>query len=228
MIENKEELVIIGAGEFAEIAYEYFSFESPYKVVAFSVEREVFTKERLRGLPIVPFEELEAMYPPSKYKVFVAVTYTQLNRIRTRLYHEVTREKGFIAISYRSPKSFIWNNVKIGDNCFIFENNVIQYNAQIGSNVILWSGNHVGHRAKIADNCYIGGHVAISGFCEIGENCFLGTNSSISDHVKIAKDCIIGAGAVVLRDTEEGKVYVGNPARRLAKSSFATFKVSGT
>ena len=68
-------------------------------------------------------------------------------------------------------------------------------------------------------------HVVVSGFCEVGENCFLGVNSCVADRVKIARDCIIGAGAVVIKDTEEGKVYVGNPARPLTKSSFETFDV---
>ncbi len=31
-------LIIVGAGEFAEIAYEYFSYDSEYDVVAFAVE----------------------------------------------------------------------------------------------------------------------------------------------------------------------------------------------
>ena len=83
----------------------------------------------------------------------------------------------------------------------------------------------MGHRSKIRDNCYISSHVVISGFCEIGESCFLGVNCCIADRVKIARDCIIGAGAVVINDTDPGKVYVGNPARPLEKTSFVAFNV---
>ena len=38
-------LVIVGAGEFAEITYEYFTFDSEYEVVAFAVEKEYKKKE---------------------------------------------------------------------------------------------------------------------------------------------------------------------------------------
>jgi sugar O-acyltransferase (sialic acid O-acetyltransferase NeuD family) len=224
-MKTKEKLIIVGAGEFAQIAYEYFTYDSPYEVAAFSVEESFIKEKELFGLPVIPFEELENLYDPSKYKVFVAVTYTQLNRVRTRLYQEA-KQKGFSAISYVSSKAFVWRNVKIGENCFIFENNVIQYHTQIGNNVIIWSGNHIGHRTQIRDNCYIASHAVISGYCEIGENCFLGVNCSLNDRIKIAKDCIIGNGAVVIKDTEEGKVYVGNPARPTDKSSFAAFKVN--
>jgi acetyltransferase-like isoleucine patch superfamily enzyme len=33
--------------------------------------------------------------------------------------------------------------------------------------------------------------------------------------VKVAADCVIGSGALVVKDTEPGKVYVGAPAKAL-------------
>jgi len=211
MKKTPEKILIIGAGEFAEIVYEYFTYDSPYDVIAFSAEKNYLKKETLFGLPVVPFEELEKLYNPVKYKAFVAITYTQLNRVRTRLYTEA-KKKGFSLVSYVSSKAFVWRNAVIGENCFIFENNVIQYSVEIGNNVIMWSGNHIGHRSKIRDNCFLSSQIVISGYCEIGENCFLGVNSCVADYKKVAKDCIIGAGAVVLKDTEEAKIYRGNPA----------------
>ena len=224
---NKQQLVIIGDGEFAEIAYEYFTHDSPYEVVGFTVEKDYLKKEKLFGLPVVPFEQIENVYDPSRYNIFVAVTFTQLNRVRARLYTEAKR-KGFPAVSYVSSKAFVWRNVEMGENCFVFENNVIQYSVKIGNNVVLWSGNHVGHRSTLDDNCFVSSHVVISGYCEIGENCFFGVNSSIADHLKIAKDCIIGMGSVIVRDTEVGKVYIGNPAKASAKSSYDAFGVKET
>ncbi|MEW5748722.1 MAG: acetyltransferase [Candidatus Thermoplasmatota archaeon] len=225
MRDKKGQIIIVGAGEFAQIAYEYFTHDSQYEVVAFSVERDFLKEKDLLGLPVVPFEELDKIFSPSKYSVYVAVTYTQLNRVRTRLYNEV-KKKGFRLVSYVSSKAFVWHNVEIGENSFIFENNVLQHKVKIGNNVVLWSGNHVGHRTYIRDNCYVSSHCVISGYCDIGENCFLGVNSTYNDRIKIAKDCIVGSGAVVIRDTEPGKVCVGNPARPLDKSSYESFGVS--
>jgi len=221
---NSKRLVIVGTGETAKIAYEYFTHDSPYEVAAFSVERDFLKASEMRGLPVVPFEELANLYEPEKYKVFVAISYTGLNRIRTKLYDAI-KQKGFSAASYVSSSAFVWRNVEIGENCFIFENNVLQHKVKVGNNVILWSGNHIGHRTVIKDNCYISSHVVISGFCEVGENCFLGVNSCVGDKLKIARDCVIGAGAVVIRDTEAEKVYVGSPAKPLDKSSLNTFEV---
>ncbi|MGD0405362.1 MAG: acetyltransferase [Candidatus Bathyarchaeia archaeon] len=223
---NKEKLVIVGDGETAEIAYEYFTHDSNYEVVAFSAEKAYIKKNSLFGLPIIPFEDVENLYNPKIYKMFIAVSFTQLNRVRTRLCKQA-KSKGYSLASYISSKAFVWKNVEIGENCFILENNVIQYRAKIGNNVTLWSGNHIGHRAVIKDNCFISSQVTVSGFCEVGENCFIGVNACIADGLKIAKDCIIGAGSVVLKDTFEGLVYVGNPAKPLPnRTSFQTFHVS--
>jgi sugar O-acyltransferase (sialic acid O-acetyltransferase NeuD family) len=225
-VENKQEkLIIVGDGETAQIAYEYFTYDSPYEVVAFSVEKDYLKNHELFSLPVVTFEDLENEFDPTHYKVYVAISYTQLNRIRTRLYHEVKR-KGFTLASYVSSKAFVWRNVEIGENCFVFEDNVLQHFVKIGNNVILWSGNHIGHRTIIQDNNYISSHVVISGYCEVGNNCFLGVNSCVGDDLKIADDCVIGAGAVIIKNTEPGLVYVGNPAKPL-KSSYETFGVNG-
>ena len=224
-MKNQKRLVIVGDGETAEIAYEYFTHDSPLQVVGFSVEKAYLKKTELFNLPVIPFETIEESFHPAECQVYVANSSTQLNRVRTRLYRAV-KQKGYTAASYISSKSFVWHNVEIGENCFIFENNVLQYHVKIGNNVTLWSGNHIGHRTVIHDNCFVSSHCVISGFCEIGESCFLGVNSCFADSVKVARDCVIGAGAVVIRNTEERKVYVGNPAKPLDKSSFDTFHVS--
>lgn len=218
-------LIIIGAGEFAEIAYEYFTYDSDYEVVAFSVESEYLKQSSLFNLPVIPFEILETKFSPQEYFVFVAVTFTKLNRIRTRLYQEA-KAKGYSAATYISTNAFVWHNVEIGENCFIFENNVLQYHVNLGNNIILWSGNHIGHRTKIADNCFISSHVVISGYCDIGRNCFFGVNSTVGDHISIGENCLIAAAALIIRNAEAGKIYKGNPAVASATNALDYFGVS--
>lgn len=211
---KKDKLVIVGAGPFAEIAEEYFTYDSPYEVVAFTAERDYITKNVLNGKPVVAFEEIESFYPPEKHKVFVAITYAKLNRLRTRLYKK-SKVKGYEAVSYISSRSFVWKNVEIGENCFVFEDNTIQPFVKIGNNVIFWSGNHIGHHSYIGDNCFISSHVVISGFCIIGENCFFGVNSTLANNLNIGKDCMIGAGALVINDTQDRQFFKANVSKAL-------------
>jgi sugar O-acyltransferase (sialic acid O-acetyltransferase NeuD family) len=217
-------LIIIGDSAFAEIAYEYFSHDSEYEVVAFSVEQAFLNKTSLFGLPIVPFELLEQSYNPSEHSVFTALVYTNLNRSRTRLCQQA-KNKGFKLASYISSEAFVWKNVTLGEHCFIFENNVVQPFVRLGNNVILWSGNHIGHHSAIGDNCFVSSQVVISGFVEVGESCFLGVNSTIANNLKIAKDCWIGPSVTITKDTQAGEIYRLPPVEAAKVTAYRFFKV---
>ena len=119
-MDKKDKIIIVGDGEFAEIAYEYFTYDSPYEVVAFAVEEKYINKSKLFNLPVVKFEEISNIYPPEEYKIFTAITFTQFNRVRIRLYNEA-KKKGYKFVSYISSRSFVWRNVEIGENCFILD-----------------------------------------------------------------------------------------------------------
>ena len=224
-MEKTKKLVIVGAGEFGEIAYEYFSDDSPYEVAGFAVERRYMTEDTLRGLPVVAFEEITQHFPPEQFMVFVAITYTKLNRARRRLY-QTCKALGYPCASYISSHAFFWKNAEIGENSFIFEDNTVQYHVKIGNNVILWSGNHIGHRSVIEDDCWITSHCVISGFCRIGRGSFLGVNATLGDNVTLGEDTVFGAGAITVKRLEEkGCEYIGSPARKLNRSSYEQFQV---
>lgn len=219
-----EKLIIVGNTSFAEIAYEYFLHDSPYEIVAFSVEDEYIKEKSIFGLPVVAFEQLDNLFSPNSHDIFVAATYTQLNRLRTRLAEDI-KSRGYRLASYISSKAFLWSNVKLGEHCFIFEDNTIQPFVSIGSNNIIWSGNHIGHHTKIGDNNFISSHVVISGHCNVNDNCFFGVNSTLANNLNISDDALIGAGAVLTKNTKKGGVYIGNPARITGKSSYSAFGI---
>jgi sugar O-acyltransferase (sialic acid O-acetyltransferase NeuD family) len=222
---DARKIVIVGAGESAEIAYEYFTHDSPHEVVAFAVEAKYREADELFGVPVIDFEQITGAYPPDRFGAFVALSSTFLNRARRKLYL-ATQEKGYRCVSYVSSKAFVWRNVKIGENTMIFENNVLQYHVSVGDDTVLWSGNHVGHRTTIGSHVFIASHAVISGFCNIGDGCFLGVNCCLGDEVSIGEDCVIGMGAVVVKSLKEpGRVYVGNPAKALDKSAYDAFEV---
>lgn len=226
MTGTAQKLVIVGDGEFAEIAYEYFTHDSSYEVVAFAVEGRYRQRDELFGLPVVDFESVQERFPTEGHSAFVAITNTQLNRVRRRLYLEA-KEKGYPIATYVSSRAFVWHNVEIGENSFIFENNVLQYHVKVGTCCVLWSGNHVGHRTTIHDNVFMTSHAVVSGYCEIGDSCFLGVNSTIGDNVKIPHDCIIGMGAAVVKDLKEpGLIYIGSPAKPMeGRTAYDAFGV---
>lgn len=218
-------LVIVGNGEIATMAYEYFTHDSPYDVAAFSIGDAFITESRLCGLPVVPQERLANSYPPGAYDVFVAIGDGQLNRIRARQI-AWARAQGYALASYVSSRAFVWHNVGIGENAFILECNVLQPFTTIGAGVTLWSGNHIGHRTVIDDYVFVASHVVVSGYCRLGAHSFVGVNASVAHRVEVAADNFIAMGAVVTKSTQPDAIYQGAPAvaRGVAATRFCRVK----
>jgi sugar O-acyltransferase (sialic acid O-acetyltransferase NeuD family) len=221
MIKTKK-VVILGDSAFAEVAYECFTHDSEYEVVGFSVNSAFLERNELFGLPVVPLEEIERFFDPDQVEFYAALVYSQLNRLRTRLYEEA-KTKGYRPASYISSRAFVWPNAVLGEHCFIFEDNTIQPFVKIGNNVVLWSGNHIGHHSVIEDNCFISSHAVISGFCTIGKNTFIGVNSAIANNVVIGVDNWLGVGVNILKNTDPDCIFKSEhpePAKVSARRFF--------
>lgn len=213
-----KKLIIIGSTSNAKLAKYYFDKDTDYEVVAFSVNKEYIEEESFCGLPVIPFENIEASHPPSDYDAFVAIGYTDMNDIRAEKYHEC-KSKGYTLPNYISSKCSFLTEESIGDNNMILEDNTIQPLVKIGNNNVLWSGNHIGHDVQIKDNCYITSHVVISGFTIIENNCFLGVNATLRDAITIGEKSLIGAGSIIMKNTEPESVILPARSTKLDKKS---------
>jgi sugar O-acyltransferase (sialic acid O-acetyltransferase NeuD family) len=213
------EIVVFGVGDFARTARIYLDADSPHRVAAFTVHQRYIEAPELEGLPVVPYETLEENHPPERFAMFVAIGFSRVNKSRADVY-EQCKQRGYELISYVSSKAIHWGELDLGDNCFIFEANVIQPNVRIGNNVILWSGNHIGHDATIEDNCFLASHVVVSGNVTIGRSSFVGVNATFRDGITVGPECVIGAGALIMKDTSAGEVYSVRGTKPLDKKSW--------
>ena len=101
-------------------------------------------------------------------------------------------------------KSVYWNDLNIGDNCFILENQTIQPTVKIGNNVMIWSTNHLGHNCQIKDHVYLASGITVSGHTVIGERTFVGVNAAFKDFIQIGSDCFITMGANIVKSIPNG------------------------
>jgi sugar O-acyltransferase (sialic acid O-acetyltransferase NeuD family) len=222
-MKNKK-IIIFGDSAFAEIAYEYFTHDSEYEVACFTVSLQYLQKEALFELPVVAFEEIENRYPPTEYEMHIALVYNNLNRNRKQFYNEA-KAKGYTLANYISSRAFVWHNVKMGDNCFIFEDNTIQPFVKMGSNNVLWSGNHIGHHSIIGSHNFISSHVVISGFCEIRDANFIGVNSTMGNNLKLGSDCLLGSFVHIVKHTPDGSLIKGTPNKTDEVTTWERFKI---
>jgi sugar O-acyltransferase (sialic acid O-acetyltransferase NeuD family) len=206
-------LVIFGAGDIAELAHYYFSRGGAHIVAAFAVDAAYLKESTFCGLPVVAFEEVAQAHPPLTHDFFVALSYSRLNQLRKEKYL-AAKACGYQLTSYVSEKATVLNDGRIGENCFILEDNTIQPFVTIGNNVTLWSGNHIGHHSMIKDHCFLASHIVVSGGVEIGEQCFIGVNATLRDHIRRGERCVVGAGTLLLADADAEGVYMGQATER--------------
>jgi len=214
-------IVIFGAGKIADEAYFYLTNDSRHEVVAFTVDGKYLPNKEKLGLPIIPFDDVARRYPPRDFKMFVAVGYQEMNKLRARKYEEA-KAKGYELISYISSRASNFGNVEIGDNCLVLEFVTIQPCSRIGNNVFIWSGNHIGHHATVGDHCYIAGNVVISGNTRIDPYCFIGVSATLGHEIVVGEDSFIGAGSLITKNVEPRSVHItpDTPKFRLDSNAF--------
>lgn len=207
-------VIIFGILDTAELAHYYLTTDSKYDVVAFTIHKQFINSIEFKGLPVIPFEDIESFYSPTDFLLFAPMTGKKMNTNREQIFLE-GKKKGYSFISYISSKATVFDN-EIGENCFILEDNTIQPFTKIGNNVVLWSGNHIGHHGLIKDHVFFTSHVVMSGHCTIESNCFFGVNSTIRDFSHLSKGTLLAMGSSLSKQTtDEWSVYVGNPAKKI-------------
>lgn len=206
-------LIVFGVGDIAQLAHFYFTHDSDYTVVAFTVDRAYIVTPELFGLPVVPFDRLSETFSPGDHHMFVAMGYSGVNANR-RAKYEACKAQGYAMATYVHHRATTFPGFTPGENCFILEDNTIQPFAVIGHNVTLWSGNHIGHHSVIGHHVFMASHVVVSGGVVLGEQCFVGVNATLRDHITIGDRCVIGAGATLMADAEADGVYPGPVATR--------------
>jgi sugar O-acyltransferase (sialic acid O-acetyltransferase NeuD family) len=211
---NRKPVVMFGDGKLARTLLYFLDHDSPFDVVAITVDREWMDAERVIDLPRVPFDEVAQHYPPETHDMFVALGYRGMNTLREARY-TAAKAMGYELISHVSPRASVWPDLQIGDNCLVLDEVMVHPFVRIGCDTIIWSGSHVGHGSTIGDHCFIASRTAISGSVTVGDHCFLGTNSTVRDGLTIAPMTLVGAGAIVSTDTGEGQILAPSPTRIL-------------
>jgi sugar O-acyltransferase (sialic acid O-acetyltransferase NeuD family) len=216
-----KKVIIFGVKDTAELAHYYLSKLPDVEVVGFTLHSDYIEDGMFKGLPVTAFENIQATYPPGEYLLFAPMTGRRMSRDRETVYLQ-GKEKGYTFYTYISPQATVCDN-EIGENCFILEDNTIQPFTKIGNNVVLWSGNHIGHHGQIEDHVFFTSQVVLSGHCKVEKYSWFGVNATISNDLTIKEGTLVAMGALINKDTEAWKIYVGSPAKAIKSSEDVNF-----
>jgi len=218
MTPQPRKIVLFGYGQMAQFAQTVLTYDSPHEVVAFTVDGAHITEKTVKGLPVVPFEDLEQSHPPDTYAMHISVSFRRINKLSATKYAEA-KAKGYELITHISSRAHTWPDLTIGDNCWILEHSSIHPGVTIGNDVYMGTSVHIGHDTTVGDHSFLVGMIAVAGFVKLGSYCFVGIHSTIRDGLTIGDRTVIGAGSTLLRDTQPGSVYIAPPARMLPYTS---------
>ena len=218
-------VVIFGAGKIADVVFQTAERSPDLEPVAFTVDRDYVTAATFNHLPVVPFEEVEARFPPSEYAMFVALGYHRLNGLRADRVAQA-RAKGHRLVSVVDPEAHLPSSVRFGDNCFIMEHACVQPGVTLGENVFVFGGATIGHHSTIGDNCWITSNANISGIVTIGRNTFVAIGATIANNIDVGSDCFLGANALITKNLPDGAVVIQQPSEIIRLNSKQFLKLS--
>jgi len=121
----------------------------------------------------------------------------------------------------------VFAGAKIGANCNICAQVLIESDVVVGNNVTIKSGVQLWDGLRIEDNVFIGPNAtftndmfprskvypAVFPQTIVKSGASIGANATILPGVTIGENAMIGAGAVVTKDVPDGAVVIGNPAK---------------
>ncbi len=125
----------------------------------------------------------------------------------------------------------VFAGARIGANCNICAQVLIEKDVVVGDNVTIKSGVQLWDGVRIEDNVFIGPNATFSNdllprskvyperFLQtvVKKGASIGANATILPGVTIGENALVGAGAVVTEDVSANAVVVGNPARLVRK-----------
>jgi sugar O-acyltransferase (sialic acid O-acetyltransferase NeuD family) len=205
-------IVMFGTGKGSDTARRYFERDSPHEIVGYIVDREFLTAPTFNGRPVVAVDEAIAAFPPDDVLAFAPLGSSRMNMLRTEKY-QLLKSLGYGFVSYVHASNPLKGHCEIGENCFILENQSVNFDAAIGNNVVIWSGCQIGDRSRIGDHAFLAAHVVLNGDVTIGEHAYLGSNCNISNGVHVGAQSFIGANALITQNTKERAVHVVEATR---------------
>ncbi|MGI9394071.1 MAG: acetyltransferase [Boseongicola sp.] len=201
-----QEIVILGAGGFAQQAVWCVSRRQDMRVVAMLDELQSQPSD-YQGIPIVrDLDDLAEVH--QSVSLLSAVGNPGL---RKRWAQEYGRLNAFCSLI--DPDALVAPNARLGEGNILLPGSICSTNSEIGNHVIIGYNASVSHDASVGSFSHLASSAILNGHARVGDGCRIGAGAIVLPNVEVGDGAIVGAGAVVHRDVAPGRTVAGIPAR---------------
>ena len=206
-----KKIIIFGTTAFSRLMKWYIENDSDDKIISFTLNEQYINEKYFCDLPVIPYENLKEIYPEKDFQILITVGYSQMNKIREKIYNQCIKDGYEIA-------SFIHSTVTrysedIGKGNIFLEGVKLQPFCKVGNGNIVQHFTIISHEAEVGNFNYFAGNSHIAGLSKVDNNCFVGINGIVQNDVHLASYNLVGAGTCVSKDTEEFTVTAPNKTR---------------
>ncbi len=196
---NKDEIILIGAGEHAKVVYDGLTD------MAIMVAAVVDPNPNQAFAHLSNYANYEASIAPQAKAIISIGNNAARQQVEKQVRHAFTN---FIHTS-----AIVSRRASIGLGCMVMQGSVIQADSQIGNHILINTRASIDHDGVIGSYVHIAPGAVLCGRVTVGEGALIGAGSVLLPGVVIGKWAVVGAGSVVTKNVPDGATVVGNPAR---------------
>lgn len=206
-MENKKDLIIVGAGGFGREAYYLAKTLGCWNIKGF-IDDNLNALEGVRcECPIIgTIKEWRV----SENEVFaIGIASPKIKEIVVNS----LKERGAKFVTLIHPRAMVYESAEIGEGCVIGGMSNIGDCARVG-NFVNVAGSVVGQDTIIDDYTTTTAFVNIVS-AKIGKRVFIGSHSVILNGKKVGDDAFVCAGSIVMTNVKPGVKVMGYPAKKI-------------
>ena len=209
-------VIIIGSGGHAKVVIDVLQL-CGREVLGLTTQDRALFGHSVLGCRIIGDDDALAGHDPAQVLLVNAVGSVQFLETRKRLF-EKFKALGYVFEQIIHPSAVIARDAVLGEGVHVMAGAVLQPGARIGDNTI------INTRASIDHDCAIGRHVHISPGCTlsgnvtVGDETHIGAGATVIQGRQIGHGCLIAAGAVAIRDIDDGERVAGVPAETIHRA----------
>ena len=207
----REDLVIIGAGDFAReamwVAERMNEERLQWNLLGFV--DDALAGQTVDGYPVLGDVAWLREYPQRIHAVCAIGT----GSVRKRLWGQLSTNSEIVLATLIDPAAIIGRDAAVGSGCIVCAGTVVAIGAKLGRHTIVNLNCTIGHDAQLGTFVTVHPGANISGRVQIGKCSIVGTGAKIIQGIGVADQVILGAGAVVCRDILDPGTYIGVPAK---------------